>query len=126
MVKKLPNNIFILDHIGKPKISGEIDKKWKENIMELSISENVYCKISGLVTECEQYKWENVEFKPYLDHILNCFGTKRVMFGSDWPVCLLAGSYQHVVKIIDLFIENLEQEEKNNIMGRNACNFYNL
>lgn len=126
MVKKLPNNIFILDHIGKPKISGEIDIKWKENIMELSKSENVYCKISGLVTECEQYKWKNVEFKPYLDHILNCFGTKRVMFGSDWPVCLVAADYNHVISIVKKYFKNFSKNELNQFFGLNCIKAYNI
>ena len=126
LIEKNPDQPFVLDHLAKPYIKQQKIKNWASDIKELAKYKNVYCKLSGMVTEADWNHWQFENFKKYLSMAFDTFGSDRLMFGSDWPVCLLAGSYEHVVKIIDLFIENLEQEEKNNIMGRNACNFYNL
>lgn len=126
LIEKNPDQPFVLDHLAKPYIKQQKIKNWASDIKELAKYKNVYCKLSGMVTEADWNHWQFENFKKYLSVAFDTFGSDRLMFGSDWPVCLLAGSYEHVVKIIDLFIENLEQEEKNNIMGRNACNFYNL
>ena len=126
LIEKNPDQPFVLDHLAKPYIKQQKIKNWASDIKELAKYKNVYCKLSGMVTEADWNHWQFENFKKYLSVAFDTFGSDRLMFGSDWPVCLLAGSYEHVVKIIDLFIENLEQEEKNNIIGRNACNFYNL
>ena len=126
LIEKNPDQPFVLDHLAKPYIKHQKIKNWASDIKELAKYKNVYCKLSGMVTEADWNHWQFENFKKYLSVAFDTFGSDRLMFGSDWPVCLLAGSYEHVVKIIDLFIENLEQEEKNNIMGGNACNFYNL
>lgn len=126
LIEKNPDQPFVLDHLAKPYIKQQKIKNWASDIKELAKYKNVYCKLSGIVTEADWNHWQFENFKKYLSVAFDTFGSDRLMFGSDWPVCLLAGSYEHVVKIIDLFIENLEQEEKNNIMGGNACNFYNL
>ena len=126
LIEKNPDQPFVLDHLAKPYIKQQKIKNWASDIKELAKYKNVYCKLSGMVTEADWNHWQFENFKKYLSMAFDTFGSDRLMFGSDWPVCLLAGSYEHVVKIIELFIENLEQEEKNNIMGRNACNFYNL
>ena len=126
LIEKNPDQPFVLDHLAKPYIKQQKIKNWASDIKELAKYKNVYCKLSGIVTEADWNHWQFENFKKYLTVAFDTFGSDRLMFGSDWPVCLLAGSYEHVVKIIDLFIENLEQEEKNNIMGGNACNFYNL
>ena len=126
LIEKNPDQPFVLDHLAKPYIKQQKIKNWASDIKELAKYKNVYCKLSGMVTEADWNHWQFEDFKKYLSVAFDTFGSDRLMFGSDWPVCLLAGSYEHVVKIIDLFIENLEQEEKNNIMGGNACNFYNL
>ncbi len=126
LIEKNPDQLFVLDHLAKPYIKQQKIKNWASDIKELAKYKNVYCKLSGMVTEADWNHWQFENFKKYLSVAFDTFGSDRLMFGSDWPVCLLAGSYEHVVKIIDLFIENLEQEEKNNIMGGNACNFYNL
>ena len=126
LIEKNPDQPFVLDHLAKPYIKQQKIKNWASDIKELAKYKNVYCKLSGMVTEADWNHWQFEDFKKYLSMAFETFGSDRLMFGSDWPVCLLAGSYEHVVKIIDLFIENLEQEEKNNIMGGNACNFYNL
>ena len=126
LIEKNPDQPFVLDHLAKPYIKQQKIKNWASDIKELAKYKNVYCKLSGMVTEADWNHWQFENFKKYLSVAFDTFGSDRLMFGSDWPVCLLAGSYEHVVKIIDLFIENLEQVEKNNIMGGNACNFYNL
>ena len=126
LIEKNPDQPFVLDHLAKPYIKQQKIKNWASDMKELARHKNVYCKLSGMVTEADWNHWQFEDFKKYLSMALETFGSDRLMFGSDWPVCLLAGSYQHIVKIIDLFIEDLKSEEKNNIMGGNACNFYNL
>ena len=126
LIEKNPDQPFVLDHLAKPYIKQQKIKNWASDIKELAKYKNVYCKLSGMVTEADWNHWQFEDFKKYLSMAFETFGSDRLMFGSDWPVCLLAGSYQHIVKIIDLFIEDLKPEEKNNIMGGNACNFYNL
>ena len=126
LIEKNPDQPFVLDHLAKPYIKQQKIKNWASDIKELAKYKNVYCKLSGMVTEADWNHWQFEDFKKYLSMAFETFGSDRLMFGSDWPVCLLAGSYHHIVKIIDLFIEDLKSEEKNNIMGGNACNFYNL
>ena len=126
IVKKNPNQIFILDHIGKPKISKNVDSTWIKNINELSLNENVFCKISGLVTETKFFKWEIDDFKPFLDLIFDCFGVDRVMYGSDWPVCLIASTFEDTINIVKNHISSFSDNEKNKIMSLNAIKAYNL
>ncbi len=86
----------------------------------------MYCKVSGLVTEADWRAWQPDDFKPYLDVILAAFGSDRLMFGSDWPVCLLAGSYQQVIELIENYTEGFTTEEKEKIFGLNAARFYGV
>ncbi len=126
LVSKFPRQAFVLDHIAKPSIrSGDIEN-WKKQVSELSEFENVYCKVSGLVTEATWNNWEYDQFVPYLDVIFETFGTSRIMFGSDWPVCLLAGQYQAVANIIIRYISHFSENEQIQIMGQNAVHFYQL
>jgi len=125
-VHAFPEQKFVLDHIAKPNIKqGEINK-WRSHINELARYENVYCKVSGLVTEADWQQWKTEDFTPYLDVVFEAFGIKRVMYGSDWPVCLLAGNYNEVLDMIKKYIQQFSKEEKNLIMGSNACHFYGL
>jgi len=125
-VKQHPNQLFVVDHIAKPNIKdGEI-VEWEKQIQQLSNYENVFCKISGLVTEADWQHWKYKDFVPYLDTIFNAFDTDRIMFGSDWPVCLLGGTYQEIKSIIEQYIEKLSNTEKENIMGNNASKFYKI
>jgi L-fuconolactonase len=126
MVKKNPNQIFILDHIAKPKILKTIDSLWKKNILELSSNENVYCKVSGLVTETEFLKWKINDFIPYLEVVFEAFGTDRIMYGSDWPVCLLASDFKDTLNILNYYTSSFSENEKNKVMSINAINEYNL
>ena len=126
LVKKNPDQDFVLDHIAKPLIKNKEIADWSKGILEIGGFKNVYCKLSGLVTEADWKNWSKSDFKDYLELVLNAFGIDRLMFGSDWPVCLLAGNYSQVLNIIEKFIEPLTDEEKRKIMGGNACEFYGI
>jgi len=126
LVEAFPNQKFILDHIAKPTISKSISEIWVHNIKQLSKHKNVYCKLSGLVTETINFKFKDNDFKPYIDVIFKAFGADRIMFGSDWPVCLLAANYDKVFQIVNDYLENQSTEVKNNILGKNAIKIYNL
>ena len=126
LVKKNPDQAFVLDHIAKPFIKSKKITRWSEEIQELASFKNVYCKLSGIITEADWENWDKKDFKKYLDLVLKVFGSNRLMFGSDWPVCLLAGSYFQVLDIIEEFIAPLSHHEKDKIMGGNACKFYKL
>ena len=125
-VDKHPNQIFVLDHIAKPLIRENVLSPWKENITELARRENVFCKISGMVTEADHHHWNENQLKPYFEIVLDSFGPSRLMFGSDWPVCLLACGYEQWVEIIYRFIASLSPDEQKQIWEENARNVYNL
>ncbi len=126
LVKKNPDQPFVLDHLAKPYIKrGEVEN-WKNDITELASLENVCCKISGMVTEADWEQWKEDDFKNYLDVVVEAFGTKRLLFGSDWPVCLLASEYDKIVQIVENYILQFSIEEQKDIMGKNAVEFYNL
>jgi len=125
-VDRFPTQKFVVDHIAKPSIkAGEIDT-WSRNIRALAHNRNVYCKLSGLVTEAEWTKWNAETLGPYLDVAFEAFGTDRLMFGSDWPVCLLAASYWQVKDVIENYTRDLSTNEKEKIFGLNAARFYGL
>jgi L-fuconolactonase len=126
LVKRCPQNSFILDHIAKPDIkSGELDP-WRAQIAELAALPNVVCKISGLVTEADHQNWTEAELEPYVARVLEVFGEDRVMFGSDWPVVLLASSYQRWFEAIDKFTQDLSAEAKRKFWAGNATRYYRL
>jgi len=125
-VRKFPNQKFVIDHIAKPYIKDGFFDGWAVLMKEIAKSENVYCKISGMVTEADYNSWTPKQIEPYMDLVLDSFGTKRLMFGSDWPVCLVAANYKQVKSLVTTFIEPLSETEKEAIMGRNAITFYNI
>jgi len=125
-VKAFPDQKFVIDHIAKPNIkTGEINE-WAKDIKALSGFENLYCKVSGMVTEADWNNWKQNEFTPYLDVVFETFGTKRLMFGSDWPVCNVAGGYDKVVEIVKSYTAKLSADEQADIWGNNAISFYKL
>ena len=126
LVKAFPQQKFVLDHLAKPQITKGIDKEWQRNIEALGKCPNVFCKLSGMVTETEDFKWKKSDFTPFLDVIFNSFGTDRVMYGSDWPVCLLAADYSTQLNILQEYISDYSVSEQSKIMGANAAKFYNL
>ncbi len=126
LVEKFPDQKFVLDHIAKPSIhTGEIDA-WSKQIRSLATSLNVYCKVSGLVTEANWTSWRAAEFDRYLDVVFDAFGVDRLMFGSDWPVCLLAASYRQVRDLVTDYTARLGTEVQRKIFGFNAIQFYGL
>ena len=126
LVSTFPDQKFVLDHIGKPRISDGIDLEWKSNMQDLSRLPNIYCKISGMVTEAKNFEWEKKDFLPFIEEVINAFGIERVMFGSDWPVCLLAAEYKEVVEIVEDYIFAFTISEQEKIMSGNAIVFYEL
>ena len=126
LVSQFPNQRFVLDHLAKPDIQNQNIKTWERDIRTLARLENTYCKISGLVTEANWKNWKKEDFKPYLDVVFEAFGVDRMMFGSDWPVCLVSCQYEKVLHIVETYIDQFSQGEKDRIMGLNACEFYNL
>ncbi|MGJ8651108.1 MAG: amidohydrolase family protein [Opitutaceae bacterium] len=125
-VDRHPNQRFVLDHIAKPKIKdAEIDA-WQLNIRELAKRENVTCKLSGLVNEADWNQWTQRQLHPYLDTVLTAFGAGRLMFGSDWPVCLVATGYQQWADLIRNYIAPLSPDEQAAIMGDTASKVYQL
>ncbi len=123
---EFPEQKFVLDHIAKPEIAEQEIEEWERGIRELAQHPNMYCKVSGMVTEADWDYWQPDDFKPYLDIVFDAFGTDRLMFGSDWPVCTLAASYREVWEIIEDYIQEFTDEKKVNIMGINAKQFYSL
>ena len=125
-VEKFPNQMFVVDHLAKPLIKDKIMGDWKQQMQVLGQFENVSCKISGMVTEADWRNWKNLDFKPYIDHVIDSFGTDRVMFGSDWPVCLVAATYEQVCEVVEKNTAHLSNAEKKSLWGLNAKNFYDL
>jgi L-fuconolactonase len=125
-VAAFPDQSFIIDHIAKPNIKElEIDS-WKKEITSIAKFENVYCKISGMVTEANWNNWKKEDFKLYMDVVLESFGTKRLVFGSDWPVCLLAASYTEVLGVVEDYFSAFSKAEQAQFFTLNAANFYKL
>jgi L-fucono-1,5-lactonase len=133
LVEKLPEQAFVLDHIAKPNMaklkpggeSPEFDN-WASGIRSLARNPRVYCKLSGLITEASWSGWRADDFKPYLDIVFEAFGADRVMFGSDWPVCLLAGTYAQVKGLIEDYACGFAHSAREKIFGNNAARFYGL
>lgn len=124
--KLFPDQKFVLDHIGKPDIKGTEINEWRKEIRKLALYENVNCKLSGIITEADWQNWKEEDLRGYLDVVFEAFGTDRLMFGSDYPVCLVAGSYEKMLAVIDNYISKLSASEKAKILGENAVRFYNL
>lgn len=122
LVTRFPNQRFVVDHLAKPHIkSGEFEP-WASYMRKIGERRNTFCKLSGLVTEADWLHWLPSNFTRYLDLVFEAFGSSRLMFGSDWPVCLLAGSYQQVVKLI----ADYSASDHDAIFGENAAQFYGL
>jgi len=125
-VKRFPNQKFVIDHIAKPYIKDGFFEGWALLMKQIAEQDNVFCKVSGMITEADYKTWKQAHLQPYLDLVFNAFGTHRIMYGSDWPVCLVAGNYQQVKSIVTNFISELSKAEQQQIMGGNAIQFYDL
>jgi L-fuconolactonase len=125
-VDRHPSQVFVLDHIAKPRIRDRVLEPWNTNIRELARRENVFCKLSGMVTEADWAHWRPQDLQPYFDVVLDAFGPKRLMAGSDWPVCLLAATYQTWFSTLREFISRLSDAEQEMILGDVATHIYSL
>ena len=126
LVKACPNTKFVLDHISKPYIAKADMQPWADQITELASFENVVVKVSGLFTEADWKNWKKEDFWPYLDHITKSFTPNRMMFGSDWPVCLLAATYKQSIDLVEEFISKFSVSEKNAFWAGTANKAYSL
>ena len=125
-VDRHPHQIFVVDHIAKPRIAAGILEPWRKNIRELAARPNIYCKLSGAVTEADHRSWRDADLRPYVDVVLECFGPQRLMFGTDWPVCLLASPYARWVKTVEAMIGSLSDDERDAIWSGTAIKVYGL
>lgn len=126
MVRQCPDVRFVLDHIGKPGIKAGIFDPWRQHMRELAALPNVHCKISGVSTEADHRNWTREQLKPYIADAIETFGFDRIMYGGDWHVLELAGTYPDWVSIVDWVTEGVTAEEKRKLFRDNAIRFYRL
>ncbi|MBC7932893.1 MAG: amidohydrolase family protein [Rubrivivax sp.] len=126
VAKSCPELRLVVDHMAKPPVaSGEVDE-WAKEIREVAAYPNVRCKLSGLVTEAKRPGWRAKDLRPFVERALEYFGPGRMMYGSDWPVCLLAASYEEVLDSFQSLLAELSDEERSRVLGKNAAEFYRL
>ncbi|PWU70268.1 amidohydrolase family protein [Gracilibacillus dipsosauri] len=117
----------VIDHMAKPNIAAGVLEPWKSYMTQIAKHPNIYCKLSGMVTEAEHGNWKLDDFLPFVDHVVDMFGIHRILYGSDWPVCLLSASYDEVFQLLKKALSNkVTEEEEDCIFGRNAIDFYKL
>ncbi|MEO8174003.1 MAG: amidohydrolase family protein [Sediminibacterium sp.] len=126
LVKQFPEQPFVIDHIAKPFIKDGLIDDWKTGMQSIAQFPNVYCKISGMVTEADWKNWKPGDFASYLDVVVESFGVNRLMYGSDWPVCLVAAAYEEVIELVKSYFSSFSSTEKEMIMGGTASRFYGL
>jgi L-fuconolactonase len=126
MVGQCPEVSFILDHIGKPDIRQAVMHPWVSDVERLSKFPNVVCKISGLVTEADHDDWKKEDLKPYLDHVIECFGFDRVLYGGDWPVVTLAGTHARWWEALEWALEGCSDDERSKLFRENARRDYRI
>jgi len=126
VAEQCPELRLVINHMAKPPIArGEISE-WASELKKIADCPNVSCKLSGLVTEADWKNWKSRDLRPFVDKALEYFGSKRLMFGSDWPVCLLAATYDQVLESMQSLLADLNDEERSRIFERNATDFYRL
>ena len=126
LVETFPDQLFVIDHLAKPGIKNKDITDWKKDIVALAPYKNLYCKISGMVTEADLKNWKQEDLTPYMDVVVETFGTNRLMYGSDWPVCLLAASYHQTKNIVDSYFATFSVIEQDDFFGKAAAEFYKL
>jgi L-fuconolactonase len=124
LVAAVDDQKFVIDHLAKPEIKTSKKKEWESLMRQIAQNPNVYCKVSGMVTEADWRSWKKEDFWPYLDVVFDAFGTNRLMFGSDWPVCLVAASYGQVVGLVEEYLARHVPSAVEKIFGENAARFY--
>lgn len=126
LVREFPAQRFVLDHIAKPLIADGIVEPWDAELRELAKCENVWCKVSGMVTEAQWKQWRTTDFRPYLDVVFEAFGPDRLMIGSDWPVCTLSASYAETMGIVADYAAPLDSKMREGLCGGNCARFYGV
>ncbi|MGN6294354.1 MAG: amidohydrolase family protein [Chitinophagaceae bacterium] len=126
LVAAFPRQRFVVDHIAKPDIKTGSSIDWKKEMQALADHDNVFCKISGMVTEADWKQWKKEDFTPYIDTVVEAFGTGRIMYGSDWPVCNVAASYSKMLEIVSQYFSRFSATEQEAFFGGNASSFYHL
>lgn len=126
LVKILPRMKLVIDHIAKPNIASREWEDWHTYIAELASYKHVFCKLSGMVTEAHWSHWKESEIQPYIQHVIECFGAHRCMYGSDWPVCQLASDYHGVISLMESMLTPLNKDESQAVFGETASRFYRL
>ena len=126
VAERVPDLRMVIDHIAKPLIANDIMEPWAEDISRIASIPGVYCKVSGMVTEADHRTWTVDDLRPYVAHVRQQFGVDRLMFGSDWPVCLMAASYGKVLDAAIAALGPVNDEERAGFLGGNATTFYRL
>ncbi|MBW3129982.1 amidohydrolase family protein [Hymenobacter profundi] len=126
LVEAFPTQPFVVDHLAKPLIKAGTLEPWAQDIRALAAHENVLCKVSGLVTEADWQHWQPQDFHPYLDVVFEAFGPQRLLFGSDWPVCNVAGGYARMLELVEGYLRTFSAAEQAQFWGENATAFYRL
>ena len=126
LVRHCPEVAFILDHIAKPGIKAGLMEPWAAHMREMAALPNVMCKLSGVTTEADHDTWTRDQLRPYIDHVIDCFGFDRIMYGGDWPVCELAGKYTDWLEVLDWATEGCSAEEKRKLFHDNGIRAYRL
>lgn len=126
LISKCPQQPFVIDHLAKPLIAAGERAPWEEKMRKMASFENVYCKISGMVTEANWQQWQPEHLRPYLDVVVEAFGCNRLMWGSDWPVCLVAASYKRWLQTARTYFQSFSSAEQEAVFAANAVRFYNL
>jgi L-fuconolactonase len=126
LVQKFPEQPFVLDHMGKPRIAEGLLSPWREDLRELASAPNVLCKLSGMVTEAKWNQWKPAEFTRYLDFVVEAFTPERLMLGSDWPVCLLSGDYAATMQLVIDYIQQFTPATQSGILGEKCARFYGI
>jgi len=124
LVDEFPEQPFVLDHLAKPAIRDGLLSPWKEDLERLAERPNVFCKLSGMVTEARWNEWKPGDFRPYLDVVVEEFGPERLMIGSDWPVCTLAADYRSALGLVLDYVAALSADARAGILGGNCARFY--
>jgi L-fuconolactonase len=126
-LEAIPNLRAVVDHVSKPEIKNQRLDPWRYLMAEVAKYPGIHCKLSGMITEADHKTWTAEDLRPYLEHTVECFGLDRVMFGSDWPVCLLAGSYDQVIAALQAVLKpHLDEDREAGVFGDNAASFYKL
>jgi len=126
LIGNCPKVSFILDHCGNPQVKEQVFEPWRQHILEVSKFPNVVCKVSGILANADLESWTLEDLRPYVDHVIECFGWDRVMFGSDWPVCTLAASLRKWVETLKLLTQEAGEENQQKLFYQNAARVYRL